>query len=61
MGPNLRRSHTTEWKKQSEKTIALSSDCLPHPSHTDSLNDAYARSMLARRPLGGSFVNLMEF
>mmetsp|Transcript_9629 Transcript_9629/g.23316 ORF Transcript_9629/g.23316 Transcript_9629/m.23316 type:complete len:370 (+) Transcript_9629:1472-2581(+) len=61
MGPNLRRSHTTEWKKQSAKMIDLSSPCLEQPSHTASVNELYARSMLALRPLGGSFVNLIEF
>ena len=40
--------------------IALSSDCLPQPSHTPSLNEAYARSMLGRSPDGGSFVSLIE-
>ena len=50
MGPNLRRSHTTEWKKQSAKTMALSSACLEHDSHTLSPKEAYARSMFALRP-----------
>eukprot|EP00966_Prymnesium_polylepis_P070549 1639383-Prymnesium_polylepis.1 len=51
MGPNLRRSHTTEWKKQSAKMIDLSSPCLEQPSHTASVNELYARNMLALRPL----------
>ena len=61
IGPNWRRSHTTEWKKQSAKMIAFSSDCLPHPSQIASVNEAYARSMLGRSPVGGSFVSLIEF
>jgi len=61
MAPNWRRSHTTEWKKHRAKMIALSSDCLGHDSQTVSLNVPYARSMLGRKPEGGSFVSLMEF
>eukprot|EP00965_Chrysotila_dentata_P131439 4344944-Pleurochrysis_carterae.AAC.2 len=61
MGPNFLRSCTTEWKKQSEKMMALSSVCCPHASHTLSLNELKARSMLGRRPDGGSLVSLIEF
>ena len=44
MGPNLRRSQTTLWKKQSAKTMALSSACLEHDSHTLSPKEAYAQA-----------------
>ena len=43
------------------KMIAFSSDCLPHPSQMASVTEAYARSMLGRSPVGGSFVSLIEF
>mmetsp|Transcript_8548 Transcript_8548/g.20511 ORF Transcript_8548/g.20511 Transcript_8548/m.20511 type:complete len:346 (-) Transcript_8548:3276-4313(-) len=60
IGPNLRRSHTTEWKKHSAKMIDLSSPCFEQVSHTDSEKELYARSMLAFSPDGGSLVSLME-
>ena len=41
--------------------IALSSACLPQPPQMSSVKEPYARSMLARRPDGGSLVSLIEF
>ena len=55
------RSLTTEWKKQRAKMIDLNSDCFDELSHTEPSRVEYARSKLALRPLGGSFVSLMDF
>mmetsp|Transcript_2346 Transcript_2346/g.7682 ORF Transcript_2346/g.7682 Transcript_2346/m.7682 type:complete len:207 (-) Transcript_2346:6255-6875(-) len=65
--PNLRRSWITAWKKVSEKTSGVHATALS-PMQAESKNsgseigsDRKEPSMLARRPLGGSFVILTPF
>jgi hypothetical protein len=57
-GPNLLRSITVEWKKQRPNRIDL---ILGSLSSISSLEKNYhALFMFARRPAGGSFVNLID-
>mmetsp|Transcript_18459 Transcript_18459/g.55661 ORF Transcript_18459/g.55661 Transcript_18459/m.55661 type:complete len:222 (-) Transcript_18459:1094-1759(-) len=66
MGPNLRRSWITAWKKASPKASFLKAQALDPsvPSKKASSESGSARyepSMLARKPLGGSLVILTPF
>jgi hypothetical protein len=57
----LRRSCTTAWKKVMPKRSLCQSRGLAHESHCDSLSVAHVPLRLARMPLGGSNVILIEF
>mmetsp|Transcript_120667 Transcript_120667/g.385246 ORF Transcript_120667/g.385246 Transcript_120667/m.385246 type:complete len:241 (+) Transcript_120667:1647-2369(+) len=61
MGPNLRRSCTTAWKKQNPKSKGLKTSGFKDCLKTSSVITEYDRNKFARRPEGGSFVILTPF
>merc|ERR550514_53811 len=66
IGPNLRRSWMTAWKKHRPKSIGFHANafgpCTPSKNSGSEIGSAmYEPSRLARRPSGGSLVILTPF
>ena len=61
IGPNLRRSCTIAWKKQSEKKNDLNNSGLEHASNSSSFKLSYCLCKFNFNPFGGSIVILIEF
>ena len=66
IGPNLRRSWMTAWKKQRPKTIGFHAHALGPVTLSKKVlseigSERYEPSRFARKPCGGSFVILTAF